>query len=392
MKLLARAGAPPWFAALVGVSALLLLVTQFSYAFARSGSISTVLFWLGLGGENNIGSWWSGMLLALGAVCAFDGAAGSTKPRYERRGWYSLGLALLLLSFDEVASLHEYLSTRGMTYLAVLGVIGLALVGYAMVQLARARVSKRKLELLLAGFGLLATVPVHEVVQHALEWPDPVVYGVRAMLEEGTEIVAMLMFVWVLRANSVAALQNSLGLFSALARRRRAIVAGGVVLWPALTALTLVLPYPGGPADWLAALLFLLCALLVIRTAVQNGTVDARSKWLIALFVSASAAANAVKVGWNPLVLGAPVSLRGVALALGVLAAVVLLRASGRRMNTRRALLVAVAIAGSAAVWSTSQLAWCALPPLLALWMYSIESRGVTVTSAPPATAVAAGT
>jgi hypothetical protein len=392
MKLLARAGAPPWFAALVGVSALLLLVTQFSYAFAGSGSISTVLFWLGLGGENNIGSWWSGMLLALGAVFAFDGAAGSTKPRYERRGWYSLGLALLLLSFDEVAALHEYLSTRGMTYLAVLGVIGLALVGYAMVQLARARVSKRKLELLLAGFGLLATVPVHEVVQQALEWPDPVVYGVRAMLEEGTEIAAMLMFIWVLRANSVAALQNSLGLFSALARRRRAIVAGGVVLWPALTALTLVLPYPGGPADWLAALLFLLCALLVIRTAVQNGTVDARSKWLIALFVSASAAANAVKVGWNPLVLGAPVSLRGVALALGVLAAVVLLRASGRRMNTRRALLVAVAIAGSAAVWSTSQLAWCALPPLLALWMYSIESRGVTVTSAPPATAVAAGT
>jgi hypothetical protein len=138
--------------------------------------------------------------------------------------------------------------------------------------------------------------------------------------------------------------------------------------------------------------LFLLCALLVIRTAVQNGTVEARSKWLIALFVSASAAANAVKVGWNPLVLGAPVSLRGMALALGVLAAVVLLRAGGRRMSTRRALLVAVAIAGSAAVWSTSQLAWCALPPLLALWMYSIESRGATVTSAPPATAVAAGT
>jgi hypothetical protein len=352
--------------------------------------VSAVFFWLGLGGENNVGSWWSGMLLALAAVFALDGVLDSGKPRCERRGWCSLGLALLLLSFDEVASLHEYLSLLGSEYLGVLGAVGLGLVGYAMAQLRRAAVSGRLLGLLLAGFALLATVPLHEAVQHALEWQSPVLYGTRALLEEGTEIAAMLLFIGVLRANPLAALRRSTGLFGLLAARRRLIFLIGIGLWPLLTAATFVLPYPGGPADWLAAVLLLLCGLLAIRTALLNGGLDARSMLLIAFYIGASAAANAVGVGWDPAVLGVPVSVRGVVLALELAAAAVLLTTNGRRVSVLRVLLVAMAIGASAAAWPASQLLWCGLPPLFALWSFSVESRGVTVKNVPSATAVAA--
>ena len=100
---------------------LLLIVTLFSYALAGSGALSRLLFWLGLGGENNIGAWWSGMLLVLAAFFAFDGFFNPDKPLGERRGWLALGFALLFLSFDEIASLHESLSRVSLGSLAVVG-------------------------------------------------------------------------------------------------------------------------------------------------------------------------------------------------------------------------------------------------------------------------------
>lgn len=386
MRILARPHVPSWFEALVGVSIFLVLVTLVSYPLSGHGALSRALFWVGLGGENNIGSWWSGMLLALGAVFAFDGFANAARPQRERYGWCALGFALLLLSFDEVASLHEFLFGYSRVYLALFGAVGLGLVGYAMVQLRRAGVAKRALGLLVVAFGLLATVPAQEVLQGALDWPDQVVYGARAALEEGTEIAAMLLFIWVLRANSESLLRGTRDLFSTPARCRGLIRAGALVLWPALTAATFVLPRPGGPADWLAELLFLLCALLALRVAVLDGRMDARSKSLIAFYLAASAASNAVAVTWDPLVLQTHVSLRGIVFALLIAASALLLRANGRRMNLPRALLGAAAVAASAVVWSSSQLLWCGLPPLFALWLYLIESKVVATQSVPAGT------
>ncbi len=385
MQILHRPAVPSWFEALVGVSAALVLITFFSYALNDQSGFARALFWLGLGGENNVGAWWSGMLLVLGAVLAFDGFADSTHSRRERSGWCFLGFSLLLLSFDEVASLHEFLSDRGLAYLAVLGAVGLALVGYALTQLYRAGVATRRLALLMAPFGLLATVPVHEAVQQAFAWPDPIVYGIRAALEEGTEIAAMLLFIWVLRANSVSLLRVAHDVLATPAHRRRLVRASAIVLWLVFTAATFVLPRPSGPADWLASVLFLLCALLALRALLRRGG-NARSKVLILFYVVASAAATAVPVEWNPVVLSAHVSIRGVGLSLLVVTSALLLPANGRRMNLPRALLVAAVIAASAVMWSESQLLWCGLPPLLALWLYSIESRAETVGSVPAAT------
>lgn len=364
-----------WFRALMAVSAALLVVTFASYALVDHRWLARVLFWFGLGGENNIGAWWSGMLLALAAFLAFDGFFDRSKRLVEQRGWLALGCALLLLSFDEIASLHEYLSGLGQSYLAVLGIAGLTLASYGMQQLRRAHVPARTLLKLLIAFGLLATVPIHEAVQQKLQWDNQAVYGLRAFLEEGTEIVAMLIFVAVTRETSASALRSSQDCLVALVRCPRLIGLTALFLWPVLVAATFELPQPGGPADWLASTLLLACALLAVREALQGGRFDSRSLALILFYAAVSAAANAMKIAWDPVVLGTSVNIRGIAFALLVVTGVLALKAKGRRLRARHAFPVAALIGASAIVWPSSQLVWCAIPPVLAVWFFAIESK-----------------
>ena len=53
------------------------------------------------------------------------------------------------------------------------------------------------LRIWLVAFGLLGTVPVQEYVQSTFTWTNDVVYGFRALVEEGTEIVGVLLFLAV---------------------------------------------------------------------------------------------------------------------------------------------------------------------------------------------------
>jgi len=364
-----------WFGGLIAVSAALLVITFASYALIDHRPLALLLFWLGLGGEDNIGAWWSGMLLALGAFLSFDGFYDPSKSLAERRGWLALGFALLLLSFDEIAALHEYLSTLGLQYLAVLGIVGLSVAFYAMLQLYRARVAKRTVTTLLLAFGLLATVPIHEVIQKSLQWDNQIIYGLRAFLEEGTELLATLIFISVTRETSTSLLRGSQDFLVALVRHRRVITLTALLLWPVLTAATFVLPQPGGPADWLTSLLFMGCALLAVRAGVLRSEVDSRTLSVTVFYAAASAAATAVKIQWHPLVLGSPVNIRGIALTLLGLTAIVVLNANGRPLKPARVVLAATAIAASALAWPTSQILWCGLPPVLALWLYGMDSK-----------------
>ena len=141
--------------------------------------------------------------------------------------------------------------------------------------------------------------------------PTPSSMGLAPLLEEGTEIVAMLIFVATTHPNSVSLLRASQDVLVAPVRRRRLIAFTAALLWAPLTAATFVLRDPGGPADWLAASLFLICALLATRTVVLRGKIDARSATLILFYVAASAAANAVSFEWTPVLLGVMVSVRG---------------------------------------------------------------------------------
>jgi hypothetical protein len=148
-----------------------------------------------------------------------------------------------------------------------------------------------------------------------------------------------------------------------------------LLLWPALTAATFALPQPGGRADWLASTLLFGCALLALRAGVRRGGLDSRTLSVVGFYLAASAAANAVKLRWNPIVLGTTVSGRGIAFALLVLAAVAVLKGNDRSLKPSRAILAAAGISVSAVAWPSSQVLWCGLPPVLALWLYGIESK-----------------
>lgn len=364
-----------WFSFLVLGSATLVVVTFLSFAVEGIRPLSTLLFWLGLAGENNVGAWWSGMLLLLAAVFALDGFGRRRAEPAERRGWLALSAVLLILSFDEVGSLHEYLATAGLTYLAVLALPLLVLTCYALLQLVRSGQGLRVPALLLLAFALLGTVPLQEYIQHSREWPNPLVYGLRGALEEGIELAGILLLVAVTSRNTLGAIEDGRGEEAfELARHRPLVLGVAAALAPVLVAATFVLPYPGGPADWLAAAGYFGCALLVIRRIVA-GQDDASAPviTLLAWYLAASVGSNAMKLGWDPVVLGMPVGVRGLFVALLLASAVPILRRAGRRASpVLFAGAAAAALVGS--TWPQAQLLWCAFPVLVAWLIYAGES------------------
>ena len=371
-----------WFALLTAVSVSLVLITGASYAFEGAGALSALLFLIGLGGENNVGAWWSGMLLLLAAVFAFDGYWCAHKSADERRAWLALAAVFVLLSFDEVASVHEYVSGKGIRYLVPFGLVGLGLIIYSLSRLRRAGVPTRELLTIVVAFGLLGTVPLQEFVQHNVEWTNPIAYGIRAVLEEGSEIAAMLLLIAVTRANSAVLLRSGGEILAAVARFRVAILIGGLLLAPVLAELTFVLPYPPGPANWLAQTLYLACALLVVRSVVMNGGELTWRSAALFLFYVAGAASSAINLAWNPAVLGIPLSLRGVCAALLLVTALPLLRANGR-IASGLGFAPAGAAVLVASLWSESQLLWSFVPALVPLWLYAIESKTAAIAENP---------
>src|SRR5690606_27659499 len=323
-----------WFSILVLGSATFVLVTFVAFALEGSGRVSTLLFWLGLAGENNVGAWWSGMLLLLAAAFALDGWSQPNAGTGERRGWLALAAALLILSFDEVGSLHEFLVNAGLRYLALLAIPLLVLGSYALLQLVRAGKGPRTPALVLLSFALLGTVPLQEYLQHSREWSSSLTYGLRGAVEEGIELAAILLLVAAASRNTRALIETQGRNPFVFARHRMIVLAVAASLAPVLVAATFVLPYPGGPADWLAAACYFGCALLVVRRIHSSpGAATLPVIALLVWYVAASVGSNAVKLVWDPAVLGTPISLRGLFVALLLATAVPILRYAGRRAN-----------------------------------------------------------
>ena len=358
------------------MSAILLIVTFASYAFQSKGEfLSTVLFRFGLGNDNTFGGWWSSMLLLLGAVLAFDGYCLQSRSVHQRRGWLVLALILLILSFDEGATLHEHIS------LVVYGLVGLSMLSYAIKELVVGRTERRVLALILLSFGLFGTIALQEYLQHALIWTNQVVYGARAVLEEGTEIVAMLILISATRANTNGLLRTrSPDALSLAVHLRTPLIVAGIVLVPVLTGAAFILPLGEGPAIWLTASLYLLCALAVIRSLlIGRQAPSMRVLLLLALYLSASAISFFVRFADDLTIMGAPISLRGLGICGTLLAATMLMARTGRQADWVWMRICAIVVFVMA-WWSPdasalSLVLWSLIPSAVALWIYAIESR-----------------
>ena len=97
-----------WFYGIVATSVFLVIVTLFVFELQQTAGIIGRLTAFSLGGENNFSTWWSGALLLLGAIHAFDGYV-LLRRRQSRgaTGWLLISIILVILSADEISSIHE---------------------------------------------------------------------------------------------------------------------------------------------------------------------------------------------------------------------------------------------------------------------------------------------
>ena len=233
------------------------------------------IFSVGL--ENNIGAWWSGVLLFLAGVHALDGYR-----RYWEQGisrlalaWLVVACTIMALSLDEVGSLHERVNRDlGWQALVPFGVLIIASVTWATWQMWTDPLERKNIRLIAVAFGLFAATAFNEYLEHAIAWPASV-RPWRAGFEEGIELVGMLLLVAV-------AVRNSGGAFGAVesgeTRRPCLWLAHSMPVWvllavlaasPLFAVITTGLhdDFRGRPADWLASMMFLLAGLAAWQPA-----------------------------------------------------------------------------------------------------------------------------
>jgi len=244
-----------------------------------------ILSRLALGFESNAAAWWSGMLLALIGVHAYDGyAAHRGHDRRAGQAWLLVCLVMFVLSADEVGSVHERIGNFGVEIgvspALLLAPFGAVLVG----ALSRAfwvfwttPSERSKVVPLFIGFAFFASVAVQEVIEHRLDLNSPLAEAFRVGVEEGSELSGMLVLLWV-------TMRNTRGLWGRAGERTPPLFEVAPDLrWPVALASILIVAAlamfadparpraTGHPADWLGAVLLLGSALGLARRALLLG-------------------------------------------------------------------------------------------------------------------------
>jgi hypothetical protein len=382
-----------WFYGAVAVSALLVATTGLHDVGPVSGPAASLLDRFRLTGENNPAAWWSGMLLAVVSLHAFDGYAllRRSEPG-AARGWALIAAVLLFLSADEVGSIHERLAQVGRalglgtwSLLLPLGAVLAAMLGRALLLLWSAGgEQRRKVWPLAIAFLVLGSVALQEVLEHRIQWQTDVARAVRAMVEEGTELIGMLVLLRVAMANTAGLAVGVRGgrpAFAALHELRRPLAALGLALAPVLAFVTaaLVDQNRGHPADWLAAIAFLAAGLAACRRLFKDGGGIGWPTWgLGGLCCLASVAV--VAIGPAKLVELGPVEVSLRKLVLGVVALLICATWVSMSGGRNRSYLLGAVVLGLLAALSplaTSLALAYTLPQLLGLVVYWVNTTVV---------------
>lgn len=269
------------------VSVFCLAATFFVPEIKQQTGAFRFLLRFNLGTENNLGAWWSGILLLLASVYAFDGYfAYKDRDASAGYGWITLSVILFLLSIDEIGSLHERILV-GNSWLAVLpfALVLVAGITYVIRSLWR-NAEQRKIVFWIAlGFCVLATVPVQEELGDRFQsWGD--YRSVRIMLEEGTELFAILILLKASMSSSYSVHRNGFAppVFQVLTVYHKYLLITALIAAPVFAYMTALLTdhFRGHPADWLAAGGFLFAGLVIARRFFEPGNNDGWSHWVLA--------------------------------------------------------------------------------------------------------------
>jgi hypothetical protein len=273
-----------WLGSAIAMSTLCLLVTLFERSIPTEGW-GNRLHAFSLRGERGVGAWASGMLLLLAAVHALDGYFVKDKRSRVEYAWGAIGLMLALLSIDEVASLHERLDSWAA--LAPFGVVLIAMAAFGCSTLWGVREEQVAGRWIAVALCMFASVAGQEHLENNPQWWDS--FGaLRAFLEEGTEMAAMVLLLGVcMRKSSGLFLQRGTRgpVFDALVRAPGVLLVAGLMAAPVVSyvAVQFADPGRGDLALWLATASFFLAALCAARAYPAASASLPWTQWAIAL-------------------------------------------------------------------------------------------------------------
>ncbi len=154
--------------------------------------------WVTLGSEMTLGAWWSsGLLLLAGMVALALASTARDQGLPGRLAFLGLGVVLVALSLDEIASLHERYDWSEIAIPRLLRLPPIALLialtlAYALWQFWKHRGTYGSLWWLglIAGFGAMGSIYAFELMEHELHWPESWLPA-RMAFEEGVELLGM---------------------------------------------------------------------------------------------------------------------------------------------------------------------------------------------------------
>jgi hypothetical protein len=282
--------------------------------------------------ENNLGAWWSGVLLFMLAVHAYDASvAVRERARTLAVAWTILTAILMFFSADEIGSMHERLGILGNPLglgswgpILVLGaVIGTALLYALRLMWQGGREDRGYVVALFVGFALLGSVAIQEVIEHAVEWGTGAAIWIRAAIEEGTELLGMVVLLRVIVGPSVqmAGQPASSGrrLFNLLPDHALHIFVILILLVPVFTVLTMLIDdHRGRLADWLAVVTFLTAGLAAASRLMSRDT-TMRARLVCIAWLCLLASSVPMWIGPDRIIMAGDLDISGRLAVLGVI-------------------------------------------------------------------------
>lgn len=373
---------------IISISVFLLAITLFRYEIYQSGGIIKLLNTFNLAQENNFASWWSGILLLMGGIYAFDGylLLRQRQPT-AAKGWVLIAIILFILSADEISSIHEradqFLPFEGWLSLLPFAVILLGMLAYALISLWSMKNQRANVFLLTVGFLVLGSVALQEFLEFRIDWTHEL-RRFRTVIEEGTELlgIIILLKVSMTYAKGLSVKKNELPSVPTLelvCLLRVPLLITGLILVPLLAYISSTLSdqHRGHPADWFAAMIFLFAGLAVSRPFFKNGENIGWPGWVSTALCSLASASS---VGIHPKSTmhfdSTIISFRMLVffiLSFGISATWIFTPSYSRRTYTPFVIIIAPLAIFS--IFQTDLLFAYALPQFLGLFVYYVNSK-----------------
>jgi len=379
-----------WYWGILAICCTLVVITLFQFQVSASNGIVQFLSRFVLTEENNFGVWWSGALLFVAGIHACDGyMLHRLQHPKVARGWLLISVILIILSADEISSLHEranaYLHFGSLLSLLPFGIILLVMLVVALISLWSSKEHRAQVWPVALAFFLFGTVAIQEILEKLVDWGQLV--ALRGTIEEGVELLGTMILLTVAMQNTRGIFaRESTGSFPTFELVRPIGLVGlaiGLVLASAVGFVTAQLPdlSRGHPADWLSSMMFLLAALAAASGFLKHGENIGVLQWaMTGLCLVASASFVAVIPEGTFNVASFAVYARvPLFLAVSVLACAIWVSSSQNDGRVYVPATIAIAALALVLLFRTSMFFLFVLPTYLGLLVYYVNTARMRV-------------